>query len=193
MGMERICMILQKEESVYDTDCFRYLFGYAQALTGAHFYKDDDISVHVMAAYKIFADHMRTTVNALFDGVEFDGHGKGQVLRKIFRRALTHTYIYLNNGVFEPLMIKDAVRGMITDILCYFLKAKHDADDIQSKLIAEEKLALGTWFQTKKRYNKLIKKKTSQEDIEKTLKMSGVTKVIIDNLHRLEFHMNHDK
>ena len=188
MGMERICMILQNKKSVYETDSFRYLFGYAQALTNAEFYNGGDSLINV--SYRIFGDHMRTVINALFDGVEFDSHGRGNVLKKIFRRALVYTYVYLNNGKCEPLMNKDTVKGMITAILSYFLKNKHDANDIQNKLIEDEKLALGKWFPSRARYNKLKKKGLSHNDIVKDLKVTvGVDEIIITNMERLEFTM----
>lgn len=188
MGFERICMIKQGKNSVYDTDCFRYMFGYAQALTGAEFYRGGDSMVDV--SYRIFADHMRTVINALFDGVEFDAKGRGNVLKKIFRRALIYAYVYLNDGKLEPLMNRDAVRGMITDVLSYFLKFKHDVNDIQIKLMAEEKMALGKWFSSKKRYRKLVKKGLDHDAIVKDLKVTcGINEVIIDNMTRLEFTM----
>lgn len=188
MGLERICMILQNKKSVYETDCFRYLFGYAQALTNSEFYSGNNSLIDI--SYRIFCDHMRTVVNALFDGVEFDAHGRGNVLKKIFRRGLTYTYVYLNNGSCEPLMNKETVRGMITHILCYFLKNKHDVNSIQNMLIEDEKLYLGKLFSSRKRYNKLKKEGLSHENILTDMKKSsGVDEVIISNMEKLKFTM----
>lgn len=148
MGLERLCMVLQKTSSVYKTDVFHYLMGYAQAMTNCkHLYTDcydkSNTNYDTDCAYRIFCDHFRTVVVVLFEGGYFDGVGRGHVLRKIFRRMLTHVYLYLNKGVIEQLMTKPIILGIITDILNYHLKRVHDNVEIQNKLIAEERLFLG--------------------------------------------------
>lgn len=148
MGMERLCMVLQKKSSIYKTDVFHYLMGYAQAISNCEKqYTDcfDPLSenYNTDCAYRIFCDHFRTVVIALFDGVDFDSTGRGHVLRKIFRRLLTYMYMYLNNGVVKQMMDRPIVFGIITDILNYHLKHVHNNVILREKLIAEERLFLG--------------------------------------------------
>lgn len=149
MGLERLCMVLQKKSSIYTTDVFNFLIGYAKAMSNCgHTYTDcyepHSINYNIDCAYRIFCDHFRTIVIALFDGVDFDGSGRGHVLRKIFRRLMTYFYLYLNNGVIEQTMNRPIVLGVITDILNYHLKKVHDNVAIREKLIAEEKLFCGS-------------------------------------------------
>lgn len=149
MGMERLCMVLQKKPSIYKTDVFHYLMGYAQAIGNCRYQYSDcydrtNAMYDVDCAYRIFCDHFRTTVTALYDGVTFDCTGRGHVLRKIFRRMLTYTYLYLNNGIIEQLMIKPIILGIIDDILNYQLKYRHDETALRDMLIAEERLFLGS-------------------------------------------------
>ncbi|VBB17644.1 alanyl-trna synthetase [Yasminevirus sp. GU-2018] len=148
MGMERLCMVLQKKPSIYKTDVFHYLMGYAQAISNCEksysdCYDPTNENYSTDCAYRIFCDHFRTVVTALFDGVDFDSTGRGHVLRKIFRRLLSYTYKYLNGGVVKQIMNRPIVLGIITDVLNYQLKYTHDNVAIREKLINEEKLFLG--------------------------------------------------
>ena len=148
MGMERLCMILQKKSSIYKTDVFHYLMGYAQAIGNCRYqysdcYDRENKQYDIDCAYRIFCDHFRTVVTALYDGVVFDCTGRGHVLRKIFRRLLTYTYLYLNNGTIEQLMTRPIILAIIDDILRYQLKYKHDEHALREMMIAEERLFLG--------------------------------------------------
>jgi alanyl-tRNA synthetase len=161
MGLERISMILQNKSSIYETDTFRYLIGYAQALSGGEFYTNtyntNDRNYNNDVAYRIFADHIRTSVISVFQGVEFDAHGREFVLRKIFRRLLEYYYIYLAKGRMAPIMGFGEIRLIITHVLNHFLFGKHDVDIIQNKFIEEEKLALDKWNCIHIKYRKYLK------------------------------------
>ena len=161
MGMERLCMVLQKKPSIYKTDVFHYLMGYGQALTNCdHQYSDcydkSNPVYHIDCGYRIFCDHFRTLVTALFDGVDFDCSGRGYVLRKIFRRMMTYVYLYLNNKVVEQMMNRPIILGIITDILNYQLKRNHDNQLIRDKLIAEERIYLGCLQNFKRKMNRVL-------------------------------------
>lgn len=148
MGMERLAMVLQNKTSLYKTDVFHYLMGYAQAISNCQTQYSDTYNktspqYNIDCAYRIFCDHFRTIIYALYDGVEFHGSGRGHVLRKIFRRMLTYTYLYLNDQKVEQLMIKPITLGIISDILNYHLKYTHDGKKIQDQLIAEERMFIG--------------------------------------------------
>jgi alanyl-tRNA synthetase len=188
MGLERLSMVVNNKPTIYQTDAFRYLIGYAQAMSGGDMFRDSYDGNMVDISYRIFADHMRTVVNALFDGIEFHHSGNGSVLRKIFRRCLTHLYVFLNRKKAEPMMSKLIVKALISDILNYFLKNKHDVEQIQNSLINEEKMYLGKLFSCKKRYKKLSKKNNSHKDIKEKLKTEfGINNEIVDNINDMVF------
>ena len=148
MGFERLLMVLQKQSSIYKTDAFHYLMGYAKAMSNcSHQYTDcydmNSPNYNIDCAYRIFCDHFRTVVIALFDGVDFACTGRGSVLRKIFRRLMTYYYVYLNDCLIEQSMNRPIILAIITDILNYHLKRNHDNVAIRSKLIEEERLFCG--------------------------------------------------
>ena len=161
MGMERLCMILQKKKTIYQTDAFHYLMGYAQAMTNcsesySDYYENTyDIKYNRDCAYRIFCDHFRTIIVAIFDGAKFDVSGRGFILRKIFRRLLTYLYLYLNNYTIEHLISKPIVKGIISDVLNYFLYRKHDYNKIHEILINEERLFLNILYNSQRKFNTL--------------------------------------
>lgn len=81
MGLERLCMVLQKKPTIYRTDVFHYLMGYGQAISNcsdpySDCYDSSSPAYNRDCAYRIFCDHFRTVVIAMFDGVEFDYTGR---------------------------------------------------------------------------------------------------------------------
>lgn len=189
MGLERLSMVMHDHSSLYQTDALRYLIGYAQVLTHGPYFTDKYDGGKTMSdvAYRIFADHIRTTVNALFDGVEFGCHEREFILKKIFRRALTYSYLYLCGYVISPMMGHPAVRCMISDVLAYYLKKKNDSDEIWKKLIEEEMTFIGKIRFVKRKYQSYIKRK-SHEEVRLFLHDNhGIPNEITDNLEKIIF------
>ena len=83
MGLERVAAVLQGKLSNFETDLFEPLIMQAAELTGA----ENDVS---NANLRIIADHARASTFLINDGVLPSNEGRGYVLRKIMRRAITH-------------------------------------------------------------------------------------------------------
>jgi len=82
MGFERICTVLQKKTSNYDTDIFTPLIHAIEKLSEVKYEKEENkISIRVIA------DHIRTLTFAIADGAVPSNEGRGYVLRRILRRA----------------------------------------------------------------------------------------------------------
>lgn len=196
MGLERLSMVLQNKHSVYHTDVFRSLFGYAQALTGGEFYTDtyDPAGPNFLSdvAYRIFVDHFRTSVVALYDGVEFGPNGREYVLRKIFRRLLTYTYLYLMDKNVSHIMGNQLIRPLVEYVLTYF-KKKIDVgtvDDIIMKLIIEEKGFIGKIRYIDRKiygYRKRYPDDKEQDIFDKIKTSEGIPTEILQNKNRLIF------
>ena len=84
-GLERIAAILQDVPSVFDTDAFRPLIDWAEAASGRRYGDDprDD------RALRVLADHGRAMTFLTADGVRPGNEGRGYVLRRIIRRAVS--------------------------------------------------------------------------------------------------------
>ncbi len=184
MGLERLSMVMNKKDTIYKTDAFQYLTSYAQILSNSEPFEDKYDSIKD-TSYRIFADHIRTSVICLYQGLDFDVQHRGYILRKIFRRLLTHFYLYLNNKTVEPFMHKLLVKCLISDILDYNLEFKHDADSIQKKLVDEEHLYVGKLQNIKLKYKNCQGKLNSDLDIIEQLKQDGIPEDMIKNVHDL--------
>jgi alanyl-tRNA synthetase len=92
MGLERLTAVLQGVVSNYDTDLFVPLIKRAAELTGTSLKKDLDKEAHTKSAasLRVIADHSRAATFLISDGVLPSNEGRGYVLRKIIRRAITH-------------------------------------------------------------------------------------------------------
>jgi alanyl-tRNA synthetase len=92
MGLERVTAVLQGVISNYETDLFTPLIKRAAELTGASLKKELDKEAHTKSAasLRVIADHSRAATFLISDGVLPSNEGRGYVLRKIIRRALTH-------------------------------------------------------------------------------------------------------
>ena len=84
LGLERMAVIQQGVDSVFDTDGFTPLIALAEELSGAKYGSDD----RVTRAMRIIADHTRGAVNLIADGVVPSNEERGYVLRRIMRRAI---------------------------------------------------------------------------------------------------------
>ncbi|MCA1831538.1 MAG: alanine--tRNA ligase [Actinomycetota bacterium] len=96
-GFERVAMILQKKDSIWDTDVLRGLIAKAESLTGRRYGEDEttDVSLRVMA------DHARFASFLIGDGVFPSNEERGYVLRRIIRRAVRHARML---GTEKPVM-----------------------------------------------------------------------------------------
>ncbi|MDX6645580.1 MAG: alanyl-tRNA synthetase [Miltoncostaeaceae bacterium] len=84
-GLERIAAILQGKQSVFDTDAFRPLIGWAEARSGRRYGavgRDD-------RALRVLADHGRAMTFLAADGVRPGNEGRDYILRRIIRRAVS--------------------------------------------------------------------------------------------------------
>ena len=86
MGLERLAVVVQDAESVFDIDTMRAIRDRICEIAGVK-YKDDhqkDISIRVIV------DHMRSSTFMISDGIMPSNEGRGYVLRRLIRRAIRH-------------------------------------------------------------------------------------------------------
>jgi alanyl-tRNA synthetase len=80
-GLERVALLLQKVDSVYDTDELKRIISFIEKLSGVSY--DSQTKV----AFRVITDHSRATTFAIADGVIPDKTGRGYVIRRLIRRA----------------------------------------------------------------------------------------------------------
>ncbi|MEQ0557692.1 alanine--tRNA ligase [Amycolatopsis sp. NEAU-NG30] len=97
MGVERVATILQGVENVYETDLVRPVIGRAEEFSGRRYGSNhaDDVR------FRVIADHARTGVMLIGDGVTPGNDGRGYVLRRLLRRIVRSARLL---GVHEPVL-----------------------------------------------------------------------------------------
>jgi alanyl-tRNA synthetase len=78
MGLERLLMVTQHARSVYETDLFQPWLSVLPSLWGTD-----------QRSLRILTDHLRSAIVVIGDGVRPSNTGRGYVLRRLLRRALT--------------------------------------------------------------------------------------------------------
>ena len=84
MGLERMAAILQGVNNIYEIDTLWKILDRAAELTEQKYGRDHRVNVSL----RVVADHVRTAVMMVADGVLPSNEGRGYVLRRILRRSI---------------------------------------------------------------------------------------------------------
>ena len=96
-GLERVAMAAQGKDNIFDTDLFSSMISKIKEASNNFDVKSE----------RVVADHIRTSVLMLSDGVEPSNKDRGYILRRLLRRAWVFEYkSKLSPEVFEDLIIK---------------------------------------------------------------------------------------
>ncbi|MFJ8230952.1 alanine--tRNA ligase [Streptomyces sp. NPDC094448] len=108
LGLERLAMILQGVQNMYETDTLRVVMDKATELTGVRYGAEhgSDVSLRVVA------DHIRTSVMLIGDGVTPGNEGRGYVLRRIMRRAIRNMRLLGATGPVVAALADVVIRTM---------------------------------------------------------------------------------
>src|SRR5881396_573460 len=136
MGLERIAAVLQGVISNYETDLFVPLIKRAADLTGTSLEKELDKEAHTKSAasLRVIADHSRAATFLISDGVLPSNEGRGYVLRKIIRRAITHGRLLGQTKPFLHEMVF-AVRDLMQDA---YPELNETVERVSKTVFAEE-------------------------------------------------------
>ena len=102
MGLERIAAVLQGVNSNYETDVFKDLINASEKILGNE----------GSTSHKVIADHIRSSVFLISDGVIPEKEGRGYVLRRIMRRGIRHGYKIGAKKPFMHLLVEDLIKLM---------------------------------------------------------------------------------
>ncbi|MBA3907595.1 MAG: alanine--tRNA ligase, partial [Pseudonocardiales bacterium] len=97
MGVERVATLLQGVDNVYETDLVRPVIARAEELSGRRY----GASVPDDVRFRVIADHARSGVMIIGDGVTPSNEGRGYVLRRLLRRIVRSARLL---GTHEPVL-----------------------------------------------------------------------------------------
>ncbi len=104
MGLERISAVMQGVHNNYDIDLFQSVIKAAAQIVGT-----TDLN---QSSLRVIADHIRSCVFLIVDGVMPSNEGRGYVLRRIIRRAIRHGYRLGIQDVFFYKLVAPLVEEM---------------------------------------------------------------------------------
>ncbi|ECQ7374777.1 alanine--tRNA ligase [Campylobacter jejuni] len=134
MGLERVTAIKEGKFSNFDSSLFMPIINEISKLCNKTYVYESG------ASFRVIADHIRSSVFLLAQGVSFDKEGRGYVLRRILRRALRHGYL---------LGFKQAFMYKLVDIVCdlmggHYTYLNEKKDFIKEQIRLEEERFLST-------------------------------------------------
>ena len=97
MGLERLAVVCQDVDSLFDVDTVMNITNKVSSITGAHYGESHEKDVSL----RVITDHIRSATFMICDGVLPSNEGRGYVLRRLLRRAARHGKLL---GVNEPFL-----------------------------------------------------------------------------------------
>ena len=97
MGLERLAVVCQDVNSLFDVDTVMNITNKVTQLTGASYGQ----SVKMDISLRVITDHIRASTFMIADGVQPSNEGRGYVLRRLLRRAARHGKLL---GVNKPFL-----------------------------------------------------------------------------------------
>ncbi|MER5318318.1 alanine--tRNA ligase [Streptosporangium roseum] len=137
MGLERMAAILQGVDNIYEIDTTYKILDRAAELTKTRYGRDERADVSL----RVIADHVRTGVMLVADGVLPSNEGRGYVLRRILRRAIRNLRLL---GAGEERYMHELTAVTIDVMGEQYPELKADAPQIHGVIDAEEASFLGT-------------------------------------------------
>ena len=110
-GLERILALMQGTDSVWETDVLFPMIESAQSLTSKK-YKIGDYNDRESFSLRVLAEHARSSMMLVNDGVFPSNENRGYVLRRIIRRAVRHAYLLGTEKLVMPTLAETAISVM---------------------------------------------------------------------------------
>ncbi|MBF4578298.1 alanine--tRNA ligase [Frigoribacterium sp. VKM Ac-2530] len=136
MGLERVAFLKQGVDNMYEIDQVRPVLDAASELSGRRYgaVHDDDVRMRVIA------DHVRSALMLMSDGVRPSNEGRGYILRRLLRRSVRSMRLLGVEGTTFPVLFaasRDAMKSAYPEV-------ERDWERISGLAFAEEETFLRT-------------------------------------------------
>ncbi len=155
MGLERALRIVNKKETVYDTELFIPIIERIEEISGKK-YADD------VKSFRIIADHLRAATFMLGDGVVPSKMGQGYILRRLIRRASR----YMSKLGYDGVYMHDVAEIVIRDYSSAYPELEANKNEIFEKLKAEEEKFHKTLSKGLRRFEEMISENENSETLD---------------------------
>ncbi len=167
MGLERLAVVMQDVDSVFDIDTMKAIRDRVCELSGKKYEVDamDDVSI------RLITDHIRSSTFMISDGIMPSNEGRGYVLRRIIRRAARHGRMLGIDGIFMAELAKTVIS---------------ESKDGYPELEEKKDFILKVLAQEEEKFAKTIDQGLAiLEDMEKEMIASGSKVLSGDNAFKL--------
>lgn len=141
MGLERLAMVLQKENSVFEVDLSQSIIDKLKADKNLDSFQNE---VEKNKRLRIITDHLKGSVFLISDGVSFSNKDQGYILRRIFRRLIDQ----FESPNFE-------IGELVGEVLKIY-------SPFYPELIKNKKLITKSLGEEKENYRKILKLKVDE-------------------------------
>jgi alanyl-tRNA synthetase len=161
MGLERLTALLQNKNSNYDCDLFTPILSNIQKVVGKKYGENEEHDVSM----RVIADHIRSTVFLINDGILPSNEGRGYVLRRIMRRAIRHGKLLGMTSAFFYRLIPCVIKEMSAA----YPDLKANQKTIEKVTVSEEE----RFFETLEKGLKLLSEEISSHEKQGKKELSG--------------------
>ncbi|GLI28790.1 alanine--tRNA ligase [Agromyces rhizosphaerae] len=136
MGLERVAFLKQGVDNMYEIDQVRPVLDAAAELSGRRYGADHEDDVRM----RVIADHVRSSLMLMSDGVAPSNEGRGYILRRLLRRSIRAMRLLGVDGpTFGTLFgaSRDAMKAAYPEV-------EHDYGQISQLALGEEETFLRT-------------------------------------------------
>ncbi|UCH83829.1 MAG: alanine--tRNA ligase [Candidatus Latescibacterota bacterium] len=177
MGLERVAFILQEVDDNFHTDLFLPIRRSIEAAIP----DGDGPQGDAQVAVNVASDHVRALVFALYEGIMPSNEGRGYVLRRLLRRALTKMYPF---GVRDPFLAR-GVDAVISTMKGRYPELVERSKFIKDVVTAEEERFLATIEQGMSKLSDVIEKTKKKKDN----RVSGADAFVLYDTYGFPFEM----
>ena len=107
MGLERLAVVVQDVDSIFDVDTIEALRNKVCELADAVYHEDTDKDISI----RLITDHIRSATFMISDGIMPSNEGRGYVLRRLIRRAARHGRLLGIDGTFLAKLSETVIEG----------------------------------------------------------------------------------
>ena len=157
MGLERTLAVINGKKTTYDTDFFVNTLEHINRIVGENNYNE--------RGARIIADHLRTAVHMIADGVKPSNTDRGYVLRRLIRRAIREAH----KMGHEDACLAQVARDFIHIYQDVYESVKNNETVIIDEISREEtqfQKTVKQWFkELEKLFNKFIINRTEVKNV----------------------------
>ena len=107
MGLERLAVVVQDVDSIFDVDTIEALRNKVCEFAGVTYKTDENKDVSI----RLITDHIRSATFMISDGIMPTNEGRGYVLRRLIRRAARHGRLLGIRGSFLSKLSETVIAG----------------------------------------------------------------------------------